>query len=78
ASIEKILNYLSDIRETLNLQENYEFEIEKLNKQYEQAIADYSHHALQLSENRKKVARQLETTVQQQLAELGMPRMRFQ
>lgn len=78
ASIEEILHFQSEIKAALNLRENYDFEIGKLKKQYEQALNDYYQAASALSQQRKKVAERMQTWVQEKLVLLGMPNIRFQ
>lgn len=77
ASIEEILNFQSEIKAALNLRENYDFEIGKLKKQYEQALNDYHQTASTLSQQRKEVAERMQTWVQEKLVLLGMPNIRF-
>lgn len=78
ASIEEILRFQSEIKAAINLRENYDFEIGKLKKQYEQALNEYYQAASALSEQRKQVAERMQTWVQEKLALLGMPNIRFQ
>jgi DNA repair protein RecN (Recombination protein N) len=77
ATIEEILSYQNRIKEALNLRENYDFEIEKLTKQYSQALAEYCREATVLSQQRRQVADRMETLVQEKLKLLGMPDIRF-
>jgi DNA repair protein RecN (Recombination protein N) len=77
ASIEEILRYQGEIREALNLRENYDFEIEKLAKQYQQALDEYCRSAVVLSAQRRQIADRMERLVQEKLMLLGMPDIRF-
>lgn len=77
STIEEILRFQGQIKEALNLRENYDFEIEKLAKQYSQALGEYCREATVLSEQRREVAERMETLVQEKLKSLGMPDIRF-
>lgn len=76
-SIAGILAYQQKLATELDLQSNFDFEIQKLQKQYEQVIAGYSEAAGALSAARREVAAQMEQRVAEQLTLLGMPHMRF-
>lgn len=73
-----LLNYQKELEATLNLRENYQFEIDKLNRKHLQALEVYAAAARTLSVRRAEVAKEMETMVQQQLNGLGMPNTRFQ
>ncbi len=77
-SIEHILAHRDRVQEELQLKENFEFEVAKLQKSLEEARLHYQAGALKLSAARKKVARQLEKVVEQELKKLGMGKTRFQ
>ena len=76
-SVEEVLAYQQKIKENINLRENFEFEINKLKKQYEQALGEYTQAATTLSGQRKKVADRMEKMVREKLVVLGMPDIRF-
>ncbi len=76
-SISEILAYQQKLAAELDLQHNFDFEIQKLQKQYEQVVAEYSEAAGALSAARREVAAQMEQRVAEQLTLLGMPHMRF-
>lgn len=76
-SIEEILRCQSEIGEALNLRENYDFEIEKLARQYQQALDQYCRSAVELSAQRRQVGDRMERLVQEKLMLLGMPDIRF-
>ena len=77
ATIEEILEYQAELKESLVLSENFEFEIAKLNEQYSTALSVYQQAVVELSNRRKDVARKMESLVQEQLQLLGMPTIRF-
>ncbi|RMI09637.1 MAG: DNA repair protein RecN [Calditrichaeota bacterium] len=77
-TIEDILRYQEQIKEALNLKENYQFEIERLKQEYNQAVQAYTEQAQRLSAARRQAGDVLEQKVQTLLNELGMPRTRFQ
>ena len=76
--VAELLNYQKELEVTLNLRENYQFEIDKLNRKLQQALEVYAAAARALSARRAEVATEMETMVQQQLNGLGMPNTRFQ
>ncbi len=77
-TIEDILHYRERIKKELELQDNFDFELERLEKAYEQQRGQYEKSARQLSDARQKVARQLEAQVIEHLQKIGMPKTRFQ
>ncbi len=77
ATIEEILQFRDTLKKELELKENFEFELEKLHQAFQQARTDYLNKALELSRQRKQVARKLEKAVEQLLKELGMEKTRF-
>lgn len=76
-NIEAILAYLEKIEAELQLRDNFDFELGKLNERYQEARTEYARWAATLSRARKKVARKLEESVIRQLREIGMPKTRF-
>ena len=76
-TIEGVLAHQEELRKSLDLQQNFDFEIEKLRKELAHAISVYSGAAAKLSKARKKAAAKMETVVQEQLILLGMPNIRF-
>ncbi len=76
-SIKEILEYRERIEAELQLKENYDFELVKLNQAYQDARSAFAKSALKLSQARKKVAQELEKAVIQQLNQIGMPKTRF-
>ena len=76
-SIEDILKFAENLEKTLSLRENYQFELQKLEKSYLESVEKYSESSLKLSEHRRRAARELEKKVQQELVYLGMEKARF-
>ncbi|MCB9069372.1 MAG: DNA repair protein RecN [Calditrichae bacterium] len=77
-SIQEILDYQKELEDALNLQGNFELEIRKLEKEYQQAVSEYCNAAQHLSEKRTTIAAVMEKRVAEQLTVLGMTAMRFQ
>ncbi len=78
ATIEEIYQYREKINAELQLKDNFEFELAKLEKNFRHAIEQYTQSARKLSESRQAVSRKLEEEVIEQLREIGMPKTRFQ
>ncbi len=76
-TIEAILQYQETIQKQLQSSQNFEQEVAQLQQQYQQAVASYVKHALQLSQARQQVAKHLQEQVQQELRYLGMGGTRF-
>lgn len=78
STIQDILAYRDKIKTELLLKENFDIEIEKLEKKYKESLENYRQSALKLSQARKKVAIELEEQVVKLLHRIGMPKIRFQ
>jgi DNA repair protein RecN (Recombination protein N) len=78
ATIEEILNFKEKVFNELQLQENFDFELGKLQKEYTIALNRYVNTAQELSNKRKKVAKKLETAVIKHLKNIGMSKIRYQ
>jgi len=76
-SVDEVLAHLGRIKTDLQLKENFEFELGKLQKEHEKARQQYERTARDLSEARKKAAAKLETEVIALLLQIGMPKTRF-
>lgn len=76
-SIDSIFKHYDKIKRELSLKENFDFEIEKLQKKYQETLRDYHNAALKLSEKRRQVAKKLEKEVIKLLIEIGIPKIRF-
>ena len=77
ATIEEILQFRDHLQAELELKENFEFELQKLQKEYHRTREVYLKKALELSRQRKQVARRLEKDVEHLLKQLGMEKTRF-
>ena len=77
-SVAAILARQAEIAATLELRTNFEHELERLCAARDEGARRYGEAALALSERRREVAAAMESRVQEELATLGMPRMRFQ
>lgn len=78
ASVEGILQYQQRVKEDMSLRENFDFEIEKLQKQLHGALNQYYQAAAELSRQRQAAAGEMEQAVREILSTLGMPDIRFQ
>jgi DNA repair protein RecN (Recombination protein N) len=78
STIQDILAYQDKIKTELLLKENFDIEIEKLQKKYKESLENYKQSALKLTQARKKVALELEKKVVKLLHRIGMPKIRFQ
>lgn len=78
STIEAILQHRDQIQNELQLKENFDFELSRLQKIYQQQIKDYGTSARKLSDQRKKTSRRLEQQVISLLQAIGMPKTRFQ
>ncbi len=76
-SVDEVLAHLGRIKTDLQLKENFEFELGKLQKEHEKTRQRYEQTARDLSEARKKAAAKLETEVIALLLQIGMPKTRF-
>ena len=78
STIEQVLNFRNQITKDLDTHENFEFELGKLRKEYQNALDQFKEAALQLSQQRKNIASKMENVVYEQLQLLGMSKTRFQ
>jgi len=76
-TLEAVLAHKEQIEKDLELTENVDLEIEKIEKQIAEEQRIFSELSIKLSQTRKEVATRLESQVVQVLAELGMERARF-
>ncbi len=76
-SVEALLELLTDFDNKLQNLDSFEEQLENLNGAIEKQIFTVEHLALQLTQSRKAVFTQIETAVESQLHELGMPHARF-
>ena len=76
-TIEAILAKKAEIEESLNLSENFDFELKKLRKQFETEIDTYVTQCASLTAQRKKFALELDKKVVAQMKNLGMDHAQF-
>lgn len=76
-SIEKVLEYLSQIKQKLNELEDSEFLLSKYQKEYEKTHLELMQSCETLSLLRKKVAKDIEEKIVCELKELGMKSSQF-
>ena len=76
-SIEDILAYQAELEASINLHQNFQFEIDKLTRAFDEAAEAYSAQAKKVSELRQDAALVMEQKVCELLNHLGMPAMRF-
>ncbi len=76
-TIEEIHNYLQEAKKELDQLENVDQSLEELLQEVEEIESAYSETAGVLSAIRRKVARELEAAVQQELSDLEMGRVEF-
>lgn len=77
-TIAEILNYRDKIAQDLAGLENFEFELGKLQQEYQSQLEVYKEAAMRLSNQRQEAAKKMEKVVQEQLNFLGMPKTRFE
>lgn len=77
-TLEAVIAYQEEINASLSLQDNVDFELERINKRRDALHKDYAKAAEALSASRKKAAAKMEKAVQKQLVQLGMPAIRYQ
>lgn len=76
-TIEAILAKKTELEESLNLSENFDFELNKLRKQFESEVDNYVSHCTALTSQRKKFATELDKKVVIQMKNLGMEHAQF-
>ncbi len=76
-TIGSILAKKAEIEESLNLSENFDFELNKLRRQFEIDIDTYVKLCISLTEQRKKFAQDLDNKVVAQMKNLGMDHAQF-
>lgn len=70
---DQLTQLIADLREQLNLIENSDAELEKLQAADQQLRAEYQKSAVEVSKQRKKGSSKLAKQVNEQLKQLGMP-----
>lgn len=77
-SIENIFEFLKDAKEKLTMLEDGEFALENLKKDFSKLLAQLKDKAETLSSLRKKIAKDIEIKVVNQLKDLGMKSSKFE
>ncbi|MBE5801176.1 MAG: DNA repair protein RecN [Clostridiales bacterium] len=74
---DELVNHHEEIKDELNRLGSMEDRLRRAEGDYKQKLQQYRQEAAALTSARESLARQLETTMEQQLAELGMHNTRF-
>lgn len=77
-TLPELVKYLNEIREELNLAENFDLEIEKKEKEIEKLSEELNDRAVALHERRLEVGEQLSGSIEEELASLGIPNATFE
>jgi len=77
-TIPELIKYLEETRKEMDLAENFEFEIEKLEKKVNDQADVLSKNAKTLHNKRIKAGEQLSSMIVDELDKLGMPEARFE
>ncbi len=77
-SIPELIEYLHEIKKELSLAENFDLEIEKLEKQINDQADVLAEKAKELHEVRVKVGEQLSKQIEDELSKLGIPHANFE
>ncbi len=77
-SIPELIEYLHEIKKELSLAENFDLEIEKLEKQISDQADVLAEKAKELHKVREKVGGQLSQQIEDELSKLGIPHANFE
>lgn len=77
-TIPKLIEYLNDIRRELSLAENFDLEIEKLEKLLQECANKVAGKAKKLHDKRIEVGRYLSGSIVDELKNLGIPNAKFE
>lgn len=77
-SIPELIEYLHEIKKELSLAENFDLEIEKLEKKIDDQADLLAEKAKALHEVREKVGAQLSKQIEEELSKLGIPHANFE
>ncbi|MFW6157524.1 MAG: DNA repair protein RecN [Balneolaceae bacterium] len=72
-TVPELIQYLGEIRQELNLAENFDVEIERLQQAFEKACRQLSEKAQKLHRKRMDIGEQLSEKIEQELTQLGIP-----
>lgn len=76
-AVDEILAKKKEIEEALNLTDNFDLELNKLQKQLESEIENYVSQCIALTARRKKFASELDKKVVEEMTSLGMEHAQF-
>ena len=76
-SIPELIEYLSEIKQELNLAENFDMEIERVQKKLDLKTEELKTKAVGLHQKRKEVGEKLSAEIVDELKNLGIPYARF-
>lgn len=77
-SIPELIDYLREIKKELSLAENFDLEIEKLERDIEAQAKELAEKAQKLHRDRTKVGERLAGEIEEELAKLGIPHADFE
>ncbi|HKL18107.1 MAG TPA: DNA repair protein RecN [Halalkalibaculum sp.] len=77
-TIPKLIEYLSDIRKELSLAENFDLEIQNLEKELQEKSNEVGDFARDLHNKRIEVGKRLSASIVNELENLGIPNARFE
>lgn len=77
-TIPKLIEYLNEIRKELRLAENFDLEIEKLEKELQKKADEVAAEAEALHNKRIEVGKSLSRSIESELENMGIPNARFE
>jgi len=77
-TLQAVLDHREEIGEQYELAKDFEGNLERLDRQIEEAQANLTDVALRLSQKRREVADRIEAAILDELATLGMPKSQFE
>lgn len=76
-TVPELIKYLKEIRQEVSVAENFDLEIEKLDKKLQLQAGKLEKAAVQLHEKREEVGRQLSQSIEEELKRLGIGHAQF-
>lgn len=76
-TIPELIEYLQEIRDELNMAENFDLEIERLQERIDEQAQKLADAAVELHEKRDDVGRRLSKSIVDELGRLGIPHAQF-
>ncbi|HKJ34619.1 MAG TPA: DNA repair protein RecN [Balneolales bacterium] len=77
-TIPELIEYQKELEENLNLAENFDLEIERLEKQIKKQTDEFTQLAFKLHDKRVETGEHLSRMIEQELAKLGIPNAQFE